>query len=181
MSACPHCHRPIDCTGLSGIVECPHCKKRFTCQPLKIQQPMIAEPMKSPLPLAPGPTIRLPSVTSLVRFRRSGGFFLDFLDLELRDYLTPIILKIIWSLCLMSGAFSAIAGAFSIGVSAYYVEEDDVISLTWKLIAWVASIGFIMICLVVVRVTCESLMVVFNIADSLSSIDKKIKVTHSGG
>ncbi len=207
MSKCPNCHQAIDCTGLSGVVECPICKKRFNCTPAR-PTPVVASPLPEALPAQPEElqfTFDSP-VSSSRRFlnkKKKPTTLWDFIDLGFQHYLTPIIIKIIWALCLGLAALGLAVAAFAV-IRSSFPESDhsqqsrssDVrydsrptfqpssspsayeqwsTALVYKILGWIAFAISTAIILLIVRVICESIIVLFNIAESLTSIDKKTR------
>lgn len=209
MSKCPHCHQAVDCTGLRGVVECPYCRKQFTCTPTQ-PTPTVAKqlPNATAAPSDPFDFTSDSPVSSTRRFmhkkKKPKGLW-DFIDLGFHHYLTPIIVKIIWGLCLALAALGlAVAALFLIHsmlpeeashASSYEnsgpttnsrpsrrtssqpsVVEEKTMELVYKILSWIGLAVITVIILLVVRVICESIIVLFNIAESLVSIDKKTAV-----
>ncbi len=56
------------------------------------------------------------------------------------------------------------------------VVEEKTMELVYKILSWIGLAVITVIILLVVRVICESIIVLFNIAESLVSIDKKTAV-----
>jgi hypothetical protein len=203
MSKCPHCHQVIDCKGLAGVVECPCCKKRFRISPAQTT-PLVTAQLPEPASTLPEEfhfTLDSPgslSRQSLNRRKKPKPWW-DFFDLGFHHYLTPIIIKVIWALCLGLAVLTlASAGFFAIGSmipeskaqsrtsNSQYdspptfrppthpsaLEEAGSL-LLYRVLGWIGLAIVIAITLLVVRVVCESIIVLFNIAESLASIDKK--------
>ena len=202
MSRCPHCHQVIDCTGLTGILECPHCRKRFNCTPTRTMPTVAAQLPEAVLAQPEEPQFVFDAPVSPTRSflnkKKNPKTLWDFIDLGFHHYLTPIIIKVIWALCLGLAALSLVGAGFSV-VTSLLPESDHsqpsptgwnspssfgstgptsafeqkTTMLVLRILGWLALAVVTAIGLLVVRVVCESIIVLFNIAESLVSIDKK--------
>ncbi len=205
MSKCPYCHQPVDCTGLSGVVECPICKKRFNCTPARTKT-AVATSLPEPVPaqtegLQLDFDLPLSPPRRLLDKKKKPNSIWGFIDLGFQHYLTPIIIKVIWALCLGLAVLS-LAGAGFYAIASMVPEskppqqsrssdnqynsrpsyqpssppsdlERASTLLVYKIVAWIGLAISTAIGLLIVRVICESIIVLFNIAESLASIDKK--------
>jgi hypothetical protein len=142
------------------------------------------------------------SVSSSRRFlhKKSPKSLFGFIDLGFQHYLTPIIIKVIWGLCLVLAALGAAGTGISL-IAGLLPESEKSMSvrsssddmgwslnrpsarpgvfqekltiLALKIVAWLVLVVVIAIGLLIIRVICESIIVLFNIAESLVSIDRK--------
>jgi hypothetical protein len=126
----------------------------------------------------------------------------DFIDLGFHRYLTPTIIKIIWALCLGLAALALTGAAISVITSMLPESshstsagpgwdsqrsfapsnptsafEQKTTLFLLKVVGWLFMAVTTLISLLIVRVVCESIIVLFNIAESLVSIDKKTAAT----
>lgn len=204
MPKCPHCHQVIDCTGLSGVVECPYCKKRFNCTPTRTTPPIVP-PLPEPIAIEPEEpqfVQELPVSTSrrFMNQKKKPQSLWEFIDLGFQHYLTPIIIKVIWALCLLLAGLGVAYSGFSMITSMFPESSHSTAStrgwdsppaftpsapmsafenkstiLVLKIVGWLVLVVVTAIWLLILRVICESIIVLFNIAESLVSIDKKTK------
>ena len=179
-----------------------------------LQEAILVTPARSIPPIAPQVSEPAPSAPDELQFvfespvahprqffnkKKKPKPWWDFFDLGFHHYLTPIIIKIIWALCLGLAALSlASAGLFAISSmipeskaqsqssnSQYDSQptfrppthpsalEETSTLVVYKVLGWIGLAIVTAITLLVIRVICESIIVLFNIAESLTSIDKK--------
>jgi hypothetical protein len=201
MSRCPHCQQAIDCSGLSGVVECPLCRKRINCGPVRATPEVVASLPESahaqPNPLDFVTEAPIPSSRRFIN-KKNPSTLWGFIDLGFQHYLTPVIIKIVWALSLGLAILGLAWAGLSV-ISTVVPESRQSRSSEWdspsrsspfsppsasqqnatfvahEVVAWLALLVSTAICLLILRVICESIIVLFNIAESLSSIDKKTK------
>lgn len=182
---CPHCRGAMQDDGtLAGqSLICPHCGGRFDI----------------PGPPQPSVTSRLASVPAYSdavarRFKESTSILDVFLDFRFEKYLTPLIVRATWVISIvLTIAFMAlmfigmllsrlpapggelqpqaqrhqIAPWASQAISHLGESVSEIITLATM---FVMSILF----LLWLRVSLEAVIVIFNMAESLRSIDKKV-------
>ena len=210
--SCPYCKGQMAFVSLIAgqQVACPHCNRPFAMpgspqktMPLPNQQP--APPPPPPDAADPGslgfldesPAVGMPRHHHFAS--RKQASFWHFFDLSFRHYLTPVLIKIVWALCLALG-FLAVVGSGLYTVTSMLHESGfrsapdsapawdmpftpsspgvaKTTEVALKAVAWAIVVVVVAIALLVIRVVCESIIVLFNIAGSLSSIDGKIKAT----
>lgn len=107
------------------------------------------------------------------RSRKKPKSLGDFFDFGFRYYLTPTLIKAIWLISLfLAFAVIALTGVVAVYASLLGDRRDLAPAL---IIGWLFLVVVVVFWLVVIRVVCESIIVLFNIADSLESIDHKTK------
>jgi hypothetical protein len=135
------------------------------------------------------------------RLRKKPKSLLDFIDLKFEHYLTPVMLKVVWGLALLLAAIGICWGGLEVVASVLpepkpdatapshsssstsgsrpYVApsagEQKVMEFLLKVIRWARNIVEAIIVLLMVRVICEFFIVLFDIAESMASIDRKTK------
>jgi hypothetical protein len=112
------------------------------------------------------------------RSRRQPKSLGDFFDFGFRFYLTPRLIKLSWCI----SVFSAFALIVLVTISAVWLILSESIrgkpvEAIGLVIFWFIFVLMTFSVLVTIRVAFESVMVLFNIADSLESIDHKTKAT----
>lgn len=190
MAACPHCHAPLNCQGLSGRVECPHCGKPFLYRPGRKATPgqhapadFLAVPadeeesvVEEAEPLAflegPAPTAPSGAVPRISRESPSGegpGVF----DFGFQKFVTPTVVKVIWfiavALFFLNLALTVVGllGVYSDPTVQWCVKVFGVFYLPLVLL-------FSGLALLVVRVFLESTMVFFRMARHAKSMERTL-------
>ncbi|HEX3656729.1 MAG TPA: DUF4282 domain-containing protein [Pirellulales bacterium] len=169
--------------SLAGqIVMCPHCRGQVRMP----SQPAVAPAF---------PTTLLSNYRPQRQSQPSSGFW-AFFDLSFKHYLTPVLIRTLWVLVLSAAALllllnagTAIASALPDNPqqtnvyphSGFGQGMPDSPTSLGRTMALLTSRGFAFLLhcvltvmtLIAVRISFESVIVLFNIAESLTSIDKK--------
>lgn len=157
-------------------------------------------PAYAPFERAASPPNEAPAMLPLVgaayrsavsrRFQPATSL-LDIFDIEFKRYLTPLIIKVTWAIALLLGSLAVIAITFlflraltfspldtaprsSKPVATFGAAGDnDTFVLLRSILPFVMyclSIAYVVLALLWLRVLCESLIVIFNIATILAEI-----------
>ncbi len=178
--SCPHCGNVLEDDGslVGQQVVCPHCRRQF------IMPGAVAPPIGVP-------RITPPPVSVLAARRTQQGSASDvlfhFFDWRFEHYLTPWIIRIMWVLFLVGAALSIV----SFGLDAIGVEVGDVFGgrgpvdfrpggpighrepngafvFASRVVWFVVKCIALAMLLLYVRVVLETLIVLFNIATTLT-------------
>ena len=195
---CPGCKVPLDIMPqMAGQqVACPRCRTTFAAP---VPQMMAMPP--APPPPAPSYTAaektaapELMPLTSRTRPEQPATLW-DIFDLSFSRYVTPLIVKITWVLTLFftSAWLLIIFTVLLIDLMpdtpvrssprpSMQFELADKIDYAWwrglvRLIVLATQITGALLFVLGMRVVLESVMVVFNMAASLRSIDRKTKTS----
>jgi hypothetical protein len=211
---CPHCKRTLNVSEkyAGKTAKCPGCEKPFRVE-FQESVAIVASVGASPLPEAEpaepedflfafdSPVSSVSSSRRFLNKKKKPTNLWGFIDLGFQHYLTPIIVKVIWALCLGQAVLGlAVSGLYAISTmlpesshrqqslssdsqydsrpnyppsSPPSAVETKTAELVYKIATWIGTAIVTAIVLLVVRVICESIIVLFNIAESLASIDKK--------
>ncbi len=180
--ACPNCQSAltIDESFAGQALQCPFCSHQFVlASPLTPQKPF--EP-----PIASTPTY---NTTVSARFKKSSSILDAILDFRFEKYVTPVIIRITWILTLIIAAmllifqlYVDVASLFPESPSATAPPSDFEFRPDGRVVDKLVQFGFFLVrytgifmALLWVRVWLETMIVLFNIAQSLISIDRKTR------
>jgi len=192
--SCPQCGLGVTIVpSLAGqVVSCPQCQFNF----IMPAPPRASAPPPPPPPPPPQPVVSVYQ-SSVTRSFRPAKSILDVFDFRFESFVTPIIIRTTWVLALVAAFIFAAAVLFFLLVplpstpppapqetfgSRPQFETKTVIEVPEfmsEIIPKLVTIGLLTLWLVLsllwLRVGLEMTIVVFNIATSLQSIDKKTK------
>ncbi len=187
--ACPGCRAEltIDASMAGRRVQCPSCSHQFVIpggeRPPQI--PVSGPQIPSAPPFSPPPA-SYSSVASK-RFKQSESIFDIILDFRFEKYVTPWIVRITWAVVLVIGAIvlllqiggdisSLLPDSQSVGSGQPNFNVRSSGQLTYRLYqigAVLLRYSSLFIGLLWIRVALETMIVIFHIAQSLASIDRK--------
>jgi hypothetical protein len=143
------------------------------------------EPAVAATPLAqqaPPPAHAPPSVSRARRtsrkLSRQPASIADFFDLKFEYYLTPVLTKILWASALVLALLIVATTTITLTtgesiLSALSGASAKTMVIILKTITWTTLVLSTVTWLVALRLACEALLVLANVAESLSSIDEK--------
>jgi predicted nucleic-acid-binding Zn-ribbon protein len=185
--SCPKCRAAMefDASIAGRAVACPKCGQQFTL-------PQIAAPV-AVASISPAIT---PSFHSTVarRFKKPSSAW-DFLDFKFEKYLTPWIIRITWVMSCGMAVVLLLVLLVTFATNSAASDESAPIEVpagdtfdyklpsrttfatdaTVRLTAFCVCVFLLILGLLWLRVVLETLIVVFNIATSVASIDEKTK------
>lgn len=186
--ACPGCRAEltIDSSMVGRRVQCPSCSHQFVI-PGGEKPPQIpaAQPYVPPAPAFSAPTSY--SNFASKRFKQSDSIFDIILDFRFEKYVTPWIVRITWIVVLVVGAIMLL---LQIGGDISSLLPDGSNSrqpnfdfqprgeLVYRLVQFgqiLLRYSTLFIGLLWIRVVLETMIVIFHIAQSLASIDRKTR------
>jgi|GEM_PF-6763992 len=191
---CPACKLPLEIPPpMAGQpVSCPRCRTTFS-SPVPSMVPL---PGPTPV-VAPSPPVSS-SETSTAALRERPITLLDVFDLSFKRYVTPLIVKVTWVLTLFFASiwlliiFTVLMIDLMPDTPAHMRQRPglqfDLIGVLNKIDrAWwrtlirtvmvSTQVATVVLFVLWMRVLLESVMVVFQMAASLKSIDRKTKTT----